>query len=163
MSNSSAACKVAVVGIGNLLLHDEGLGVHAVRRLEDAAQRKNVTYVDGGTDPWAAFSQVEDCEVVLVLDAILGGGEPGDTYKMSLQEVEAGSAVLSLHGVTMFHLLQYEALVGNRFEEVLVLGMEPESVEPGIGLSGRCEQSMPEFLEAVVSEIDGVQQRLAAY
>ncbi len=158
-----SVCEVAVVGIGNLLLQDEGVGVHAVKRLHDAAPRHGVTYVDGGTDPWAAFARVAECEVVLVLDAVLGGHEPGSVYTMSLQEVESADAVLSLHGVTMFHLLQYEALVGNRFAEVRVVGMEPESVGPGIGLSDRCAQRMPEFLDAVVSEIDGVQRRLAAY
>ncbi len=160
MSAPSAPAEVAVIGIGNLLLMDEGLGVHALRELQREVQSDGVRFIDGGTDPWSALSAAEGCRGLVLLDAVLGGKEPGEFHRMELDQVEAQDAVMSLHGLSMFHLVQYESLVGRSYAEALVLGMEPEVVEPGIGLSERCRSRLPEFVRMARAEIDAVRERL---
>ncbi len=152
---------VAVIGIGNLLLKDEGFGVHAVRELGRRPAQAGVKLIDGGTDPWSAFEEAEGCESLLVLDAVQGGKQPGDFHSMPLDEVDPGDALMSLHGLTMFHLLRYEALLGNTFREVRVLGIEPATVEPDIGLSGPCRRRLAEFVGVAVQEIDDMLERLS--
>jgi len=158
----SSVEKVAVIGIGNLLLQDEGLGVHAVRELERTAAREGVMFIDAGTDPWSGFAVAQDCPALVLLDAVVGGKAPGGMYNMSLEELESGNAALSLHGVSLLHMVQCETILGNEFRQVRVLGMEPDRVEPGIGLSDRCSARLPEFLEMSVSEIDNVRRSLEA-
>ncbi len=162
MTASTIEPSVAVVGIGNLLLADEGLGVDAVRELAGSAASAGVKFIDGGTDPWAAFREAEGCRALLVLDAVQGGKAPGDFHSLPLEEVETRGAIMSLHGVTMYHLLHFEALLGNTFEEVRVLGMEPGRVRPEIGLSEPCKDRMQEFAALAAGEIDGMLKRLSA-
>ncbi len=160
MMESTCEATVGVIGIGNLLLKDEGFGVHAVRELARVSPRADVKFIDGGTDPWSAFEQAAECQALLVLDAVQGGKRPGDFHSLPFDEVEPGEAVLSLHGLTMFHLLQYEAVLGNSFREVRVLGIEPAAVEPDIGLSGPCRQRLDKFVQVAVQEIDGLLERV---
>ncbi len=160
MGAAEPEAEVAVVGIGNLLLKDEGVGVHALRELRGCAWEGEVKLVDGGTDPWTAFSEAEGCRALVVLDAVVGGKDPGELHRLTLEEVEDNQVVLSLHGISLFHLVRYEALLGNTFDEVQVLGMEPSSVEPGIGLSERCRGRLANFLETARSEVERMLQRL---
>lgn len=152
-ASKRAEPTIGVIGIGNRLMGDEGLGVEAVQAMGRRGLPEGVELVDGGTDPWSALSSAEDCRCLILLDAILGGGEPGSLYRLGLEEVDVGSRVLSLHGVTLFHLLNYERLLGNEFDEVVVLGMEPQRVEPGIGLSERCRQALEDFVRMAEQEI----------
>ncbi len=161
MSQASDGPAIGVIGIGNLLLGDEGMGVHAVRALADEGPIPGVKLIDGGTDPWGALSAAERCSALLLLDAVAAGKEPGQLHRLELDEVETGHALMSLHGVSMFHLLQYERLCGNRFEEVVVLGMEPLTVEPGIGLSRPCRERLPALLGLVRDEIQAIRGRMS--
>ncbi|MHC4481795.1 MAG: hydrogenase maturation protease [Planctomycetota bacterium] len=154
--------RVGVIGIGNVLMMDEGLGVHAVRALAEDSPGEWVELIDGGTDPWAALSAAKGCRALLLLDAVAGGAAPGSLHRLSLQEVEPGRPGVSLHDVTLVHLLDCERLLGSAFEEVRVLGMEPAAVEPGIGLSEPCRRQLPAFVEMARAEIREVQTRLNA-
>jgi len=148
---------VGVIGIGNLLLRDEGFGVHALRALAGELEADGVRLIDGGTDPWSALSAAEGCRVLVVLDAVVGGKAPGECHALSLDEVEMQNAAMSLHGLTLFHLLRYEKLLGDGPERVRVLGMEPDVVEAGMGLSDCCRQSMPAFIRMAKDEIRAAQ------
>jgi hydrogenase maturation protease len=160
----SVAPGIAVIGVGNVLLMDEGLGVHAVRALESGwGCREEVAFIDGGTDPWAALAAARGCRSLLLLDAVGGGKQPGAFYRLELDEVEPAGAVMSLHGLSLFHLLHYERLLGNRFEQVYVLGMEPQSTEPGLELSGCCRDRMPAFVDMVRAELLGLRERLSVH
>jgi len=158
---AARAVRLAVIGIGNLLLQDEGLGVHAVRELAEADPTDDVLYIDGGTDPWLALQRARGCSSLLLVDAVLGGRAPGACYSFGMDEVEPTEAVLSLHGVTLYHLIQYEKLLGNGFDEVRLVGMEPFAVDPGIGLSARCRERLPELIELARREIRGALERCA--
>jgi hydrogenase maturation protease len=153
---------VGVIGVGNLLLCDEGVGVHAVRALAADAPGAGVVVVDGGTDPWASLSAVRGCRALLVLDAVAGGRVPGEFHCMALDDIDVASTAMSAHGLTLFHLLHYERLLGNAFEEVRVLGMEPDAVEPGMRLSERCSRRLPAFVDLVRAELRDMRQRLNA-
>lgn len=150
---ASTVGTIGVIGVGNRLMRDEGVGVEALRSLRQEGA-EGVECIEGGTDPWTAFSAAEGCSHLIVLDAVQGGREPGSLYRMDIDEVDTGTTVMSLHGVTLFHLLQYEALVGNTFREVVLLGMEPVEVESGMGLSERCRQRLPELVRAARDEIE---------
>ncbi len=160
MADSTIA-TVGVIGIGNRLMKDEGLGVEALRRLRGRSLQ-GAELIDGGTDPWSALEAAAGCGSLVVVDAVLGGEPAGTIYRLSLEEVEGDGAVMSLHGITLYHLVQYERLLGNTFGEVRVVGMEPAAVEPGIGLSDVCAERMDGFLEAIEEEIDKVKDRLCA-
>jgi len=151
--NEPKGCSVGVIGIGNLLLKDEGVGVHAVQALAAQLAADGVKLVEGGTDPWGALSAVGGCRTLFVLDAVTGGKAPGEFHSLSLDEVETRNASMSLHGLSLFHLLAYERILGRGFDDVRVLGMEPAEIEPGVGLSDVCRSKLADFVEMVKSEV----------
>ncbi|MHC4592513.1 MAG: hydrogenase maturation protease [Planctomycetota bacterium] len=162
MADETDGPMIGVIGIGNLLLTDDGVGVHAVRALAEDSVAGRVEFIDGGTDPWAALSAAKGCRALVVLDAVVGDGAPGEFHRLSLDEVAVGVASMSLHGITLFHVLEYERLLGNGFEEVRVVGMEPAVVEPGVGLSDPCAGRLADFVGAAKMAIDEVRSRLSA-
>ena len=153
------ACKcatscVAVVGMGNLLMQDDGAGVHALQALrERMANEDGVELIDGGTNAWGALWAARDCRHLLLLDAVRAGGKPGDVYRFPLGDAEAPQGSVSLHDVSLAHLVGLEQMMGNRFETVTVLGMEPSRIEPAIGLSEACQRGLEELVRLAQSEI----------
>ena len=78
-----------IVGVGNVLLKDEGIGVHVVRALQEmslASPNGEVEVVDGGTSP-SAFDSAEGADKLIIVDAARGGGEPGTVYRFTPDEV----------------------------------------------------------------------------
>jgi hydrogenase maturation protease len=163
MERDGKGCVLGVVGIGNLLLMDEGIGVHAVRALaeEGLPDAGPVVFVDGGTDPWGAFAAVTGCRALLVLDAVSGQLPPGELHSMDMAEVDLSAATMSLHGHTLFHLLEFESVLGATFEEVRVVGMEPLKIEPGFALSQPCRERLPALIDLTRQEIRRMLDRLA--
>jgi len=133
-----------------------------VRVLAEAEDLEGVRIIDGGTDPWAALARAEGCRALVALDAVAGGKEPGEFHRLLLEEIDSTGAALSLHGVTLFHLLRYERLLGNGFEHIRVLGMEPHVVDYGVGLSALCQRRLPAFVQMVRAEVADVRRRLCA-
>lgn len=91
--------RILVVGIGNLLLGDEGVGVHVVSRLKESALPPGVEAVDVGTNSYDLIDCLYESERLIVIDAMQGGGEPGDHLPGSLRkaatEERGGTAVFT--------------------------------------------------------------------
>jgi len=143
---------IAVVGMGNLLMTDDGVGVHALRRLQQECPGEPVCWVDGGSDAWGALHAAQGCRALLLLEAVRGGGAPGTVYRFSVGELRAQQAP-SLHQVSLTHLIALREAFGEEFEAVRVVGMEPARIECGIGLSEACSRALPQMIEAARSEI----------
>jgi len=90
--------KIVVLGVGNLLRQDEGVGVHAVRALADGPCAETAALVDGGTAAFDALSDWNDIDKLVVIDALRAGREPGTIARVSLRDVaDRDAPLLSLH------------------------------------------------------------------
>lgn len=119
--------KILVLGVGNILYTDEGLGVRA---LEMARERwefpENVTLLDGGTLGMGLMDALTSCDIVFVLDAVLGGGEAGAIYRLTGDDLRKSVSFRdSMHQTDLVDTLVFCDLIGKR-PEAVVLGMEPE-------------------------------------
>lgn len=144
---------IAVIGMGNLLMGDDGAGIHALQRLRQECREEGVSWIDGGTDAWGALWQASGHHHLLLLDAVRGGGPPGTVYRLSLAELDARRARLSLHEATLVDLIRLEGVLDRPFASVRVVGMEPAGVEPGVELSRPCREALSELVRAALSEI----------
>lgn len=136
--------RVLIAGLGNLLLRDDGVGVQAVRLLQTKPP-PGVLVAEVGTQVLGALHLLEWADRVLALDALMAGGPPGTIYAcresdVALQEVQA-----SLHELGLQAALHF--LPPERRPEVFILGLEPESLEPGLELSPPVQAALPRFLE----------------
>jgi len=142
---------VLVLGLGNLLLSDDGVGLRLLERLELEQQRRfaeAVEFVDGGTQGLALLGQLGGREAVLVLDAVGLGGKPGEVHTLrgaAIEELRARRASTAHEGNAL-ELFETARMLGIGGKKIAVVGVEPASVRTGIGLSKPVERSMGEAL-----------------
>jgi hydrogenase maturation protease len=129
--------RVLVLGLGNVLLQDEGLGVKALKRLaEQYHLPDNVRMLDGGTLGMHLFPHLDDCTHLLILDAVETDSPPGTSARIEGAGLEqALSRKISMHQAGVPELLAVGRLVGNLPAQVVVCGLQPETVEWGLDLS----------------------------
>ena len=149
--------RIAVIGVGNILMGDEGLGVRAVEKLEARKVPLNVTLFDGGTFLHSLLGTLEGFDKAVIIDAVKGGSAPGAIYRFTLQELESKQTgepgrMLSLHELVVPKALALEKLVSKLPEEIIFLGMEPEKIIPSRELSETVSGKMDQLLDAVEKE-----------
>ncbi len=148
--------RTLILGLGNLLLADEGVGVHAAHALlyERALSEEpdQVVVLDIGTAVLEALPALEDAERVIVLDAVAAGGQPGTVYRIPLEEGDRNTCIASVHGFDFFRAL---ALTRRKDEpEVILIGVEPARIEWSLKLSPLVASALPFMLGAVKRELD---------
>lgn len=147
--------RIVIVGLGNILLRDEGLGVHLIQRLQAKyAFPEEVVLVDGGTLGLDLLPHLEGAARLILVDAVDVGGRPGTVVRW---EGEAIPACLSLkmspHQIGLADLLAAASLTGALPERVVLCGMQPGAIEPGLELTPEVEAAMPELEAGVLNEL----------
>jgi hydrogenase maturation protease len=152
---------VLVLGLGNELFTDEGVGVVAGRRL-DQLDLPGVEVIDGGTLGIALLPEIEGREALLVLDAVAKvGAQPGQIIEFDEEDLYRPLKLMySAHQVGIDETLAAARLMGKAPLRARAVGLVPFSLETGYGLSPRAEERLDELLErarAVLAEwgVDG--------
>lgn len=146
---------ILVLGIGNVLLKDEGVGVRAVEELRRShVLPPGVEVVDGGTAGLDLLDVMEQAEHVIVIDCVLAEEAPGAILRYPLDEFDAPAGIpQSLHEVGLLEALGVLTLLGRRPRAVLI-GVQPAEIAPGLDLSPRVAARLPAVVEAVVQELE---------
>ncbi len=147
--------RIVILGAGNELLGDEGVGVHAARALQTELPptEDTVEVIDAGTCPDICY-MVEGADKLVIVDAVRGGCEPGTIYRFTPDEIEADRGVVaSVHELGLLENLSLMALVDGKPRETVIIGVEPAELKPGLELSRRLQNRMPRILETVLREI----------
>jgi len=137
--------RVLVVGLGNLLMRDDGVGVHAAQRLA-ADPPPGAGVVDAGTAVWHLMSLLQGVTRLLAIDAMCAGGAPGSIYVVRIDEVRASPRPFSAHSLGLPEVLRGLAPGGGP-REALVLGVEPEEVGYGMELSQAVQAALPRVMD----------------
>jgi hydrogenase maturation protease len=145
--------RLLVLGVGNILLMDEGLGVYAVQELAKEQWPDNVEFIDGGTFTQDIFYLFQEYDRLLVLDVVRAGREPGTIYRLTEDDlVKDESQSLSLHDIDLLDSLRMAEMLGNR-PRLLVLGIEPKTIDWAMELTEPLKEAFPKYLEIVRREI----------
>jgi hydrogenase maturation protease len=146
--------KIAVLGIGNLLLKDEGIGVHLVEKLAEAIDDVNVRIIDAGTYP-DFLSLVEDnLDKLIIVDAVKNGDTPGTIYRFDFDVVDLeGAPPFSVHDIGVVDSLRTMALFNKQPKATVVIGIEPKTIDFGLELSPEIEEKLPKIIDLVLQEI----------
>jgi len=149
---------VLVLGIGNTLLRDEGVGVRVVRELQAGAATSplpdDVRLVDGGTLGLDLLPLVEEARALLFVDALDAGAEPGSVFVLRGAELAARlNGKLSAHQVGVGDLVAVARLRGTLPARTSFAGIQPAEVEVGLELSPAVAAALPHLLEVSRAEI----------
>jgi hydrogenase maturation protease len=141
-----------VLGIGNILLKDEGVGCHVAHALEQMSL-PDVEVIEGGTCA-DAVQLLEDVDKLIIVDAVKGGGMPGQIYRFHLDDVTVEQKLLlSLHDMSLLDALILMKL-GRNVGEAVIIGVEPRELDWGLELSPQLKGRMPRIIDAVLSELN---------
>ncbi|NLT19934.1 MAG: hydrogenase maturation protease [Syntrophomonadaceae bacterium] len=146
--------KVMVVGIGNYILQDEGVGVHAINRLMEMDFPEGVEIVDGGTHSYDLVDFFCQADNLIIIDAIQAGEEPGTMYRAPLEEMGLKSEenCTSLHQLHFIEAIKMVNLMGY-YPRVIVFGVEPQVIDWGLELTPSIAEKLPRLTELVAQEI----------
>ena len=144
--------SIVVLGVGNILLTDEGLGVHVVEDLKaNYAFTPQISLIDGGTMGMELLTYMRGMKKILLIDAVNGGEVPGTIYEFPHRELEQYfTDHISVHEVGMQDILRIRAIQENPLEDAIVIGVEPESLDVGFEPSAPVQKALPEVKERVL-------------
>lgn len=148
------AGEVLVLGLGNLLHSDDGLGIHAIQRLQkDPRVSAHVTLLDGGTQGLGLISHISGFPKLLVIDAIDVGEAPGTLIRFEGKALDGLPGKASVHQVGFADLMIAMNLLGDAPEEMVVLGAQPLSTGWSAELTEVVAGAMDGLVDMVVRQL----------
>ena len=147
---------VLILGLGNPLLGDEGIGVRVVEELKELELPDGVTVVEGGTAGLGLIGLMEGYQQVIIVDAVDMGHSPGRVVRFTSSEAQfkTAEAPLSLHQIGLGEVLALAKALEVALAEWVIIGIQPSRVERGIGLSPEVEGAIPQIIRIILDELD---------
>ena len=156
--------RILILGVGNILLSDEGVGVRAVEELEKTyAFPDEVELLDGGTSGMELISHIESREHLWIIDAVKQEGlQPGDTLRMDLDDPPAYfQQKITPHQLGLSDVLAAASLTDCLPEHIRLYGIVPESLATGIDLTETASRGMEAITDRILSDLQkmGIESR----
>jgi len=146
--------KIVVLGVGNLLLSDEGIGVHVANELMKMDLPPEVSVVEGGTDGFRLLNVITEADRLIVVDAVKGGAEPGSIYRFDINEVRncPSGFRTSVHQIGILEVIDLSGLIG-KTPHTTVIGIEPKSLDMSMELTSEIKSKIPRIIDLIFEEL----------
>lgn len=152
--NNLTSADTMVVGVGNTILSDDGMGVHAARLLQkDPRVPAGVTILDGGTLGLELIPYLSGASRLLLLDAVDAGEKPGTAFRLAGDQLWNLPGGTSVHRLGISDLLATLPLVSDTLREVILLGIQPASTDWGTELTPAVQTALGQLVEAAVEQL----------
>jgi len=147
--------KTLVLGIGNVLLQDEGIGIHAVGELQRRfTVDEDVDFLDGGTAGVELLRYLDGHDHILIIDAVAAGHPPGTVFRVDGEDVPRLFHVrISPHQIGLSDVLATAMLSDSLPGEMTMFGVEPQTMATGLALTPIVEASLEKLVGVVVDEL----------
>lgn len=148
--------QVVVIGLGNPLMRDEGIGNRLIAELASLSARDpEVEFLDLGTSGMAVLHALAGRRKAVIIDCAFMGEPPGTLRRFTPDEVRSSKAArgFTMHEGDLLQFLELASALGDAPEEIVIFGIEPERVEPGMSLSETLEAKVGKYVEAVRGEL----------
>ncbi len=156
MKDSAPSYSILILGVGNILLGDEGVGVRVVEAMSEMKLPDNVELMDGGTASIDILEYLKNRKKVIVIDAVQGGGEePGSVYRFTPDDIKVKQLFYtSLHQTGLMESLKTLEYIGEPLKNIIIFGVEVEKLGWSLELSPKITAIVPRLIEKVLEEID---------
>jgi len=148
--------EIVIIGVGNPLMGDDGIGIHVAEALRLEVLPRNVAVFDAETRAFDVLEYMNGSDKAVIVDAYNKGGKPGNIYRFTFapsSEVLDESINLSMHDINFIDALRAGREVYELPEEIVILGIEPRILECSLDLSPELNNALPKIIEAVKSEL----------
>jgi hydrogenase maturation protease len=142
------------MGVGNLLLSDEGVGVHVAQKMMEMKMPPQVHVVEGGTDGFGLINVILKADRMILIDAVRGEGKPGSIYRFDIKDFHScpNTFKTSVHQISILEVINLSGLIGST-PKTTIIGVEPKSLEMGMELSPEVEAKIPKVIQIVLEEV----------
>ncbi|ADG81147.1 hydrogenase maturation protease [Thermincola potens JR] len=149
--------KIVVLGVGNILLQDEGVGIHVIQALQKMSLPENVDVIEGGTAGLELLPLIEDYSHMIVVDAVNAGEKPGTLFRFKPDDVTGfpGNIETSVHQLGLLEVLQMGKLIG-KLPDTVIIAVQPKSFDWGMELTPELQAKMPQIIDLVFKEIEKI-------
>ncbi|MBI5587037.1 MAG: HyaD/HybD family hydrogenase maturation endopeptidase [Deltaproteobacteria bacterium] len=156
MAKAKKDKRYLVLGVGNILLKDEGLGVRAIEYIRERySVPESVSVVDGGTGGLNLLSLIRDFDHIIIVDAVAPRTTPGALYRIPGKMLPKSPPLMTTaHQLGVSDMLAIADLEGYD-PDVVVIGMEPKEISVSLELSSVIREKLPEVAEMVAKELEG--------
>lgn len=146
---------ILVLGLGNPLRRDDGLGGRVIEMLAESKLPAQVVLIDGGTPGWGVTTFLQGWSRVIVIDAADMGSMPGkwDRCQLDAVSLDVGSGHFSLHEPGLSEGLALGQALGTLPQDIVLYCVQPERTEEGIGLTPVVEAVLPELVENILIDL----------
>jgi hydrogenase maturation protease len=147
--------KILVLGIGNLILQDEGVGIQAIQQLEARFEiPPEIEVLDGGTSGMELLTPISDAEQIIILDAVKTGKSAGTIVRLDNEEIPTFFRTkVSPHQVGLADVLAAATLTDSMPRNLVLFGIEPLEIDLGMELSAPVAEQMPRLVQMIVDEL----------
>lgn len=152
---TASRTPVMVMGLGNYLYGDEGLGIHALQRLhQEKSLPEEVELVDGGTLGLNLLDVLEAAQRLIIIDCVDAHQEPGTPVQLNDNEIPRYfTQKMSIHQLGFNEVLALAQLRQTLPEKMILLGIQPANLEWGVELSSTVESAMPQLLSTIKEKV----------
>lgn len=146
--------RIIVLGLGNLIRSDDGVGIHAIHHLfRDRRIPESLELLDGGTLGLQLLPAIQGVTHLLVLDAINTGATSGTLARFDMSEIEPLPGSPSVHQIGFADVLAALRLLEEFPQQMILLGVQPEQTGWGDKLSSAVKAALPSLIEAAIDEL----------
>ncbi|WP_333652102.1 HyaD/HybD family hydrogenase maturation endopeptidase [Dissulfurispira sp.] len=147
--------NIALIGLGNILLRDEGVGVHAANTIKQRyAFSPYVEIIDGGTMGLDLLPIFEGRDKVLIIDAVDFGREPGHIGMIENDDIPSVlNSKLSVHHINLSDVLFAAKLMDISPSEICLIGIQPQSLDVGLDMTGEIKGKIETLIDAVIRKL----------
>lgn len=153
--------KILIIGIGNVLMKDEGIGIHAIHKLveKNFILSPEIEIIDGGTMGLGILEYMKDKNMIIIIDAVDFKQAPGTIYKFNFNSIKnyKKHPEYSMHQIDILDTINILHTLYNHFPDIIVIGMQPFDISFGLQLSEVAQNKLDELLELVIHELQGLQ------
>ena len=158
MNLGKTMSKILVLGIGNILQSDDGIGVHIINHILESGMEipADVELIDGGTAGFDLLSIMTGREKIIIVDALRADDTPGSIYRFTPEHAAGSFITFSLHEVGIMKVIRTLSLLGED-PKIEFIGIVPEDISTlKIGISPEVEKSIPMAVDQIFNAVINV-------
>lgn len=153
-TNKMPRAPVLLVGVGNILLRDEGFGPHVIKALGDVQLPPCVELLDGGTAGTGLLDFIRDRQKVIFIDAVKADAAPGSIFRMTAEDfAKSPGQSISLHEFGLGQTLLMAKQLNCAPRQVILFGVTPKDISCGLELSAEVAAAIPGVIELILDEL----------
>jgi hydrogenase maturation protease len=146
--------NVLILGVGNLLMTDDGFGVHVINELRKIPLPPNVTLIEAGIVSHQLIPDFHAADLLIFIDAIEAGDAPGSIFRFKPEEMRFMTNIkASLHDMSLIDVLDMTELTGKRPETIIIAVQPKDAKNPSMELNEEIRAAMPRVIELVLEEL----------